>query len=191
MNFIIFYFLYATIGGGITNSSIMIFGDIRFTQLSAISPVVVKVNISFFPATAKFPEIDRGLHIHAYGISTINAEPAISKFLLIIVCIKKNYLLLMKILACVSAGDHWNPASTNHPDHAGDLGNVLINQNGKIITEINADKLQLFGENSIIGRSVVLHEKIDDLGKGNVPASLLNGNAGKRIACGSIAYEKP
>ena len=54
-----------------------------------------------------------------------------------------------------------------------------MDQNGRIITEIKADKLQLIGEYSIIGRSVVLHERIDDLGKGNVPASLLNGNAGK------------
>ncbi len=66
-----------------------------------------------------------------------------------------------------------------------------MNQYGKIFVEIRAEKLQLYGENSIIGRSVVLHEKIDDLGKGVVPASLLNGNAGKRIACGSIALEKP
>ena len=108
--------------------------------------------------------------------------------LLVFFCFKLNHI---KTKACVSAGDHWNPSKTSHPDHAGDLGNVLMSRNGKIITEIKAEKLQLFGENSIIGRSVVLHEKIDDLGKGGVPASLLNGNAGKRIACGSIAYEKP
>lgn len=75
--------LFITIkGGGITNSSIMIFGDVRFTQLTAISPVILKVNISFFPVTANFQEIERGLHIHEFGISTINAEPTISKIMI-------------------------------------------------------------------------------------------------------------
>ena len=95
-------------------------------------------------------------------------------------------------LACVSTGDHWNPLNTTHGDHLGDMGNVVMTPvNGRILAEVTSDRLQLAGEYSIIGRSVVLHEKKDDSGKGNVPASLLNGNAGKRIACGNIAYEKP
>ena len=69
--------------------------------------------------------------------------------------------------------------NVDHPEHVGDLGNVLMSRSGRIITEIKSDKLRLYGEESIIGRSVVLHEKIEDMGKGNVPASLVNGNAGK------------
>ena len=60
----------------------MIFGDVRFTQLTSISPVMIKVNISFFPVTASFKETELGLHIHAFGISTINPEPTISKLIL-------------------------------------------------------------------------------------------------------------
>lgn len=71
--------------------------------------------------------------------------------------------------------------------HEGDMGNVLVSPvNGNIITQIVSDKLKLFGPESIIGRSVVLHEKVDDLGVGNTPASKTTGDAGPKIACGTI-----
>ena len=49
------------------------------------------------------------------------------------------------------------------------------------------------GEYSVIGRSMMVHEDPDDLGKGdnsnpgvNGFTSLTTGNAGARIACGEI-----
>ena len=97
----------------------------------------------------------------------------------------------------MSTGPHWNPSGTNHgslggaESHEGDLGNVVIEPvHGRIVTEIRSSKLQLTGVTSIIGRSVVLHEKPDDNGMGNTPQSLVNGNAGNRIACGSIVFDK-
>lgn len=44
----------------------------------------------------------------------------------------------------------------------------------------------LHGPFSIIGRSLVIHERADDLGKGNSEASRTTGDAGARIACGLI-----
>lgn len=69
----------------------------------------------------------------------------------------------------------------------GDLGNVDA-INGKIITNFSDSIIQLYGPFSIIGRSVILHEKEDDLGRGRNNQSLINGNAGSRIACGFIGY---
>jgi Cu/Zn superoxide dismutase len=42
----------------------------------------------------------------------------------------------------------------------------------------------------IIGRSIIIHEQEDDLGKGKNEESLYTGNAGKRIACAVIGYSE-
>lgn len=97
---------------------------------------------------------------------------------------------------CNSLCKHYNPKNKNHGGplskerHVGDLGNVKSNKN-KIVNMIMSDKLiKLRGKYSIIGRSVVIHEKEDDLGLGNNKESLITGNAGKRILCGIIGYSK-
>jgi Cu-Zn family superoxide dismutase len=48
----------------------------------------------------------------------------------------------------------------------------------------------LYGEYSIIGRSVVVHANEDDLGQTNHPESLKTGNSGPRVACGVIGLSK-
>lgn len=89
-----------------------------------------------------------------------------------------------------SAGSHFNPMKKPHgaPDaaerHAGDLGNVEADANGKAHLELKDDMLKLSGENSILGRAVIVHEKVDDW-------SQPTGNAGARVACGVIGVAKP
>lgn len=86
-----------------------------------------------------------------------------------------------------SAGDHFSPHGMPHgapadgQKHAGDLGNVTANSNGRINTTIWSRVLTVRqGTNSVANRAVVLHADPDDL------TSQPSGNAGARIACGVI-----
>lgn len=85
-----------------------------------------------------------------------------------------------------SAGDHFNPASERHggpadaQHHMGDMGNIEAQSDGKAHLELTLTGVSLNGANSIIGRSVVVHEKEDDT------MSQPAGNSGARIAFGVI-----
>lgn len=43
----------------------------------------------------------------------------------------------------------------------------------------------------MIGRSIVVHANVDDLGRTNHPDSKTTGNAGSRLACGVIGLSAP
>lgn len=93
---------------------------------------------------------------------------------------------------CSSLCSHFNPTNkthgnlNDHNSHAGDLGNITIKEDGTLKQTIYSKILRNHGKFNIIGRSVVIHDKEDDLGKGNNKESLKTGNAGSRIACGII-----
>jgi Cu-Zn family superoxide dismutase len=89
-----------------------------------------------------------------------------------------------------SAGEHFNPIHLHHghPDptkyHAGDLGNIDINKDGSgtlsLFIPMSNFNPDMKDWNSIIGKSLVLHDKRDDL------VSQPSGDSGSRIACGVI-----
>jgi len=91
---------------------------------------------------------------------------------------------------CKSMGGHYNPDGVDHGDinegHVGDLGNITADEKGTAEFTIEAKRVDLLGDRSVIGRGFVVHSDKDDLGKGGDAESLKTGNAGDRLACGVI-----
>ena len=89
-----------------------------------------------------------------------------------------------------SAGGHFNPAGMPHSmpaseqRHVGDLGNVEADKDGKAHLDYVDAMISLTGTNSIIGRSVIVHEKEDDL------KTQPTGAAGARVANGVVGIAK-
>lgn len=132
-------------------------GQLQFSQ----NPEGVKITGNLQGLT---PNSKHGFHIHQYGD-----------------CSAKDGS---------SAGGHFNP--TDHPhsglhdqkSHVGDLGNLQADAQGKATVDLIKKKATLAsGPTSIIGRSVVIHKKADDLR--SQPA----GDSGDRIACGVIGWK--
>ena len=68
-----------------------------------------------------------------------------------------------------SAGGHFNPGGMQHAGpmdamrHAGDFGNITIEANGTGHLDLVSDVLTVRpGPNSVVGKAIVFHEKVDD-----------------------------
>lgn len=88
-----------------------------------------------------------------------------------------------------SAGEHYNPTGHKHNGptdltrHAGDLGNIVAGKDGtaKVEITIATPKDGGFpGWEDVVGKSVVVHEKADDL------KTQPSGDSGGRVACGVV-----
>lgn len=79
--------------------------------------------------------------------------------------------------------DHALPSEKRGERHLGDMGNIVVQSDGRGKLEFVLDKASLRegDANSLIGRALVVHEG-KDLGSSAQPA----GGAGKPIACGVI-----
>lgn len=72
--------------------------------------------------------------------------------------------------------------------HVGDFGKITTYASG-ISKGSKTERLKtLFGENSILGRTVVVYAGTKDLGKGGYEDFLKTGNAGGRLACGVVGF---
>ena len=140
-------------------------GRVIFTENINNKTVIIDISLSGLNKNAK-----HGFHIHESGDLTNK---------------------------CESLCAHFNPYKKQHgcpgkkERHVGDLGNLHTDKNGNVNYILEDDCVKLRGvKANIIGRGLIIHADPDDCGMGNNEASLLNGNAGKRIACAIIGYSK-
>ncbi|KAI9252328.1 superoxide dismutase, partial [Phascolomyces articulosus] len=88
----------------------------------------------------------------------------------------------------LSTGDHFNPTNVDHGDpetgHIGDLGNVVVDENGWGDLVIESNRVKVW---DIIGRSMVISQNKDDLGKESTKESKWDGNSGPGVLCGIVA----
>lgn len=90
-----------------------------------------------------------------------------------------------------SAGSHYDPVQTKHHgmpndkmSHAGDMGNIEADANGKVHFELRLEGASIDGVQSpVLGRAVIVHANPDDFSQ---PV----GNAGGRVGCGVIGLAK-
>ncbi len=88
---------------------------------------------------------------------------------------------------CQGLCEHYDIGKNSHggaPDHkgerhTGDLGNIEL-KNGIFKKEYYIKGITV---NDLWGRSIIVHEDEDDLGKGSFEDSLVTGHSGKRIGC--------
>lgn len=109
---------------------------------------------------------EHGLHVHAVGdCSAPDASSAKGHF--------------------APDGDpHGSPEEPADLHHVGDLGNIMADAAG--IAQINKSDAEMSlqtGDNSIIGRAMIVHAEADDL------TSQPSGAAGARVGCGVIEID--
>jgi superoxide dismutase, Cu-Zn family len=134
-------------------------GTVSFTEEE--QGIRVVANLTGFPGAGSY-----GFHVHEHG--DCSAPDA------------------------MSAGGHFDPHNTEHGGptdppserHAGDLGNIEADDDGSA-TYDRMDRVMSFdGDDSIIGRSVIVHAEEDDL------ETQPTGDAGARLACGVIEMQE-
>ncbi|MBI2089332.1 MAG: superoxide dismutase family protein [Deltaproteobacteria bacterium] len=93
-----------------------------------------------------------------------------------------------------SAGGHFNPGGQNHPHHAGDLPNLLVNADGKASAVLKTARFKVADLFDADGSALIIHADPDN--HANIAsryrpdpdqATLSTGDAGGRIACGVIS----
>ncbi|CAF3711581.1 unnamed protein product [Rotaria socialis] len=147
-------------------NSEQVYGHVDFVQ-EKDGAVTVSGEVKNISAAQK-----HGFHIHEFG-DTMNGCTSVVK--LEIPISLSSYLVELNKILILSA--HYNPDNNEHagpPDELRHVGDLVI---------------KLTDPTSTIGRSIVVHEKEDDVGRDGTPNSKKTGNAGSRVACGEIGLK--
>jgi len=129
----------------VPNSGSTVRGRVYFQQNSPSSPTTV---------TGTFTGITgvHGIHVHAYGEITADGQ---------------------------GASGHYDPNSAVHslpprtPRHVGDMGNVVyMDASNTSWYSYANDMISLYGAQSVVGRMVILHSKVDDCNATNLGARI-------------------
>ena len=108
------------------------------------------------------PNSSHGIHIHQYGDLT---------------------------QGCATSGPRFEPLNQNEEEkHIGDLGRVKTNERGNGYLATEDYFYSLYGDNSILGRSVVVHGTEDDLGQAQSEENQKSLNLKGQLACGVIGW---
>lgn len=129
---------------------------------ATLHPVVEGMALQVSVQVTHVPPGKHGLHIHQYGDCGDSGN---------------------------GAGGHYNPAGVKHgfyptdgtaAAHKGDLGNIDVGPDGSGSATVSLPGVSL---SEVVGRAIILHEKVDDFGQPT-------GNAGGRIGCGAVVLTK-
>jgi superoxide dismutase, Cu-Zn family len=139
-------------------------GQVEFRQLRGWRSDEVVVRARVWDQTPGF----HGFHVHTVGTCT---APEFT-----------------------SAGGHYNPTGTMHPNHAGDLPSLLVNANGEAKLVSVTDRFTIDQLRDTDGSAVIVHAGRDNYA--NIPTdryepdpdqtTLNTGDAGGRVACGQV-----
>jgi Cu-Zn family superoxide dismutase len=137
-------------------------GSITFTQVKG-----GQVSISA-ELTGLKPKTSHGFHVHEFGDLSNS---------------------------CANVGVHFNPFNDTHGGpkdghrQNGDLGNIMSDKKGNAKKDFKDRDIQLSGPISILGRAMVIHQDMDDFGKGGFNDSKTVGHSGAKIACCVIGFK--
>lgn len=139
----------------------LVHGEVTFEKVASGVKVVAEFT--------RLPEGDHGFHIHKAG--DLRGEGC------------KGACAHYHIGA---PQDHGGPPSSKGARHTGDLGNISLPQTTDPVIRQYTWTLKGVNPEDLWGRSVIVHEDPDDLGKGGEDDSKTTGHSGKRIACAVI-----
>lgn len=119
-----------------------------------------------------------GFHIHSVGVCDPAAvDPATGK-----------------VSPFFTAGGHFDLTGSTHANHSGDLPPLLVAQDGSGTASVVTDRFRLRQLTDADGSAVIVHALPDNLA--NIPArysstgpdeaTLRTGDAGGRVACGTL-----